>query len=645
MPSSSDHVGSPRQGLAASDNAPPLPRFDSASMGLERHNPRLREVLPVIGILCVFALFAFMTWAHWGNLRVDCGREMYVPQELANGRLLYRDVWYPYGPLAPYWNALLFRLFGTSLYVLYASGLCITLAFALTFYAVSCRVSSAWVAFVAVMCFLMQAFHPGLFNYVLPYAYGSTLGSLLGLLTLLFLMRHTRRESGQNLFWAGTCAGLTLLTKWEFGLACYATLGAAILADLWLKKNRPEFVSNIKKALPGVLIPIIGYGVFVWKLSLTFFIRDSFSREFYVQWSRRQGFRFLPGETLRLIALLMLCFLVWMVVAQIIKWIIQSHIHPLLWFVLLASLLAALHLKWGAYFPLAIFYASRYFLAPKGMFWLAAAVLVRTALRAKKTEEPSRDLELFVLVFYALAVGIRILANVEMANYSIYYNTGLYLIFFLILWEMGFRMWRFPDERRRQAVSNVLIGLAGLGLMTAYYPWRVMPTAPFHSTRGLIYSKPDEAAMFPAVVQFMQLEKREGKTVLIVPEETSLYFFAGVEAPTRWYMIHPYILDPEWKEKEYIRGLEARKVDYILFSNRSNAEYGFPFFGIDYNQAVYQWIQDQFEITGEFGHFARETPENFAMLIYRRRGETSKPPELAIKMSRPATFDEPPLLR
>ena len=47
---------------------------------------------------------------------------MYVPAVLAEGRTLYREVWFPYPPAAPYFNSWLFRLFGTHLNTLYWAG-------------------------------------------------------------------------------------------------------------------------------------------------------------------------------------------------------------------------------------------------------------------------------------------------------------------------------------------------------------------------------------------------------------------------------------------------------------------------------------------------------------------------------------------
>ncbi len=606
----------------APTNLPKLPRESAPPW-------KRSDWIALSGVLFTFLIFATLTWAHWGNLRIDCGREMYVPQQLSRGRLLYRDLWYPYGPLAPYWNALLFRLFGVNLVVLYASGLSVTLTFTCFLYAITRRVTSSLVAFVTILCFQTQAFHPGLFNFVLPYAYGSTMGSLFTLIFLYFLIRHIRNESGWNLPLAGLWAGLTLLTKFEFGLACYFIFAFYQLLDLRTKKNVQSLILNLRAFLPGILIPVGGYGFFVWKLSLPFFIRDSFSREFYVQWSRRQGLRFAPAEVLILISVLIFSLVIWFLLALLTRRIFKFRRNPAIWLALLLPLVWALHLRWGAYFPLAMHFISLYFLAPGGIFWLAVAFLVRAVVRWQRRPYRTAELTKAVLACYALSIGVRIMSKVELANYSIYYNTGLYLIFVMVISEIALRVGIDLKKTRRQALVGFLVMVEGLGLLSVNYPWRTMPQSLLRTDRGSIFAKSSEAELFPSIIRFIREKSREGKTVLVVPEETSLYFFAGVEAPTRWYMIHPYILSPEWKEREYIHGLETRGIDYILLSNRTNVEYGFAFFGINYNRLVYQWITKNFQVVGQFGHFSRETPSEFGMLLYQRKDkveDTFSPP-------------------
>ena len=50
--------------------------------------------LPVVGVT-----LAMVSWQKWQDLIVDFGQQVYVPWQLAEGQILYRDIFYIYGPL------------------------------------------------------------------------------------------------------------------------------------------------------------------------------------------------------------------------------------------------------------------------------------------------------------------------------------------------------------------------------------------------------------------------------------------------------------------------------------------------------------------------------------------------------------------
>ena len=51
------------------------------------------------------ALFLLMAgWLRWPDLIIDYGREIYIPWRLSEGGVLYKDVFYYYGPLAQLLN-------------------------------------------------------------------------------------------------------------------------------------------------------------------------------------------------------------------------------------------------------------------------------------------------------------------------------------------------------------------------------------------------------------------------------------------------------------------------------------------------------------------------------------------------------------
>src|SRR5271165_3978654 len=93
-------------------------------------------------LLALWGLKVYSTWAAWGSLTIDSGHEMYIPAQLAEGKQLYRDVWFMYGPASAYFNSYLYRLFGVHLSVLYWAGSVSALVSAIFLYLVGMRLSS-----------------------------------------------------------------------------------------------------------------------------------------------------------------------------------------------------------------------------------------------------------------------------------------------------------------------------------------------------------------------------------------------------------------------------------------------------------------------------------------------------------------------
>ena len=63
--------------------------------------------LALLALVVLWAVQLYATWAAWGNLTIDSGHEMYISALLAEGKRLYRDVWFGFGPAAPYLNSYL----------------------------------------------------------------------------------------------------------------------------------------------------------------------------------------------------------------------------------------------------------------------------------------------------------------------------------------------------------------------------------------------------------------------------------------------------------------------------------------------------------------------------------------------------------
>ena len=85
----------------------------------------------MLSIASVFVVGVFMfhiSWLKAPDILVDFGRELYVPWQLSEGKLLYKDLVYWNGPVSPYLNALIFSLFGASVHALLAFNVVIIIA-------------------------------------------------------------------------------------------------------------------------------------------------------------------------------------------------------------------------------------------------------------------------------------------------------------------------------------------------------------------------------------------------------------------------------------------------------------------------------------------------------------------------------------
>jgi hypothetical protein len=551
-----------------------------------------------LAIVAVFTGLAIYTWAHWGDVDVDSGREMYVPAALARGKVLYRDLWYAYGPVAPYLLAGLFRFFGASLYTLYSFGLATALGFALVLFQVSRRFLAAAPAFLVSFCALLQSFQADIFNYILPYSYAATVGSLIALACLYFVLRSIFTGSRFSMFAAGCCAGLALLSKGEFGFACYATVGFAVIA------SRPR-LRNALACAPGCAAGLITYLWMGLRYSAPILLLERFfhsqtqylMQAYGARWIAEHGLRFRPAEILEGLALLAASLLIWYVVARLPRWGFWCF--------------AAVILPVARY---GYRHATEFVVFPSGMFWLSLAVFVY-ALFIILRRDSSRDrqaavLPLAILSVYAMTAGIRVMSKVVPRDYAIFYNSALFLVFVIALAYIA------KHAATSFSVRFVVLHAAWLGLLIAPYP-KALPSK-LVTPRGVIYTRPAEAALFPRIISFIEEKKAQGQAVLVLPEANSLYFFTGTDAPARWYQFIPGVLAPD-EEDELIAQLERQHVEFILLSNRYTGEYGVDYFGLDYNQRVYRWILDHYELQGQFGDFARGPGRPFAMQIYRRR--------------------------
>ncbi|MGH9681024.1 MAG: glycosyltransferase family 39 protein [Candidatus Acidiferrales bacterium] len=214
----------------------------------------LTAVAAPLLLVALWVVKLYTTWGAWGNLTIDSGHEMYVPAMLAQGKVLYRDLWFPFGPAAPYFTSYLYRLFGVNLNVLYWAGALSALGTAIFLYLTGRRLSSQVIGWTAGAVVLLEAFQPSIFCFPLPYSSAAVYGCFVGALFLWLIAQACYSESRVWVLAAGTASAIALLLKPEFGIACYGTL-ACLIAVRWLFQRSPsQLAGDVAATLPGIAI-------------------------------------------------------------------------------------------------------------------------------------------------------------------------------------------------------------------------------------------------------------------------------------------------------------------------------------------------------------------------------------------------------
>lgn len=157
-------------------------------------------------VITVFTLF----FGKFGDLMIDSYREVYIPQQILDGKCLYKDIFVIYPPLAYLINALLLKIFGNNITTLYFAGLFSTMGVIYFTYEIAKKFFIKIIPF-AICLFIIAGLvlSPNVFNSFLPYSYGILYGILFALASVYFALN--KKFPLSYLFYS-----LAILCKYEF---------------------------------------------------------------------------------------------------------------------------------------------------------------------------------------------------------------------------------------------------------------------------------------------------------------------------------------------------------------------------------------------------------------------------------------------
>jgi|SoiMethySBSTD1v2_1073268.scaffolds.fasta_scaffold122342_2 4-amino-4-deoxy-L-arabinose transferase-like glycosyltransferase len=568
---------------------------DGLSLALDRGLVKARPAQAELGALVLVAgVFLGCTWLSWrrlGSLIVDGGHELDVPRRLVEGAALYRDFSWNWGPLAPWVNAGLYRLFGVHSDTLMWAGLISAALACLGLYLVTRRFvgpfTSAWVAiaFLAVSAFA-QRIPVAIFNFVAPYNFSATYGITLAIWSVFLLLHHARSGRPGTLVASAVLAGLVALTKLETTFAVVVAHGAFLVTVL----PRPSRTRVLAWG-GGLAVAAVGYLVaarlsdgYVWRSLVELFNGGS---RFYI--TRSMGVREV-GFSLREI---LLSVIGWVVLLLAARWLAEKPDAPrdrrlvtLVWIVMFVV---------PAFIVTEKVFRAAPFLLAAGIVWIAVA-----RRREGDAALGGRWREHLVVWVFALGAIPRILLRTGVDGYGFYLLPPT-LACVAIGMTCYLAAGRGPPRSRRILAIAASTVLAGVALDGFRVNWRNLTRSTSEVKTARVWRLVDPAS--PEATLIPYLTRLPASTVCAaVPDGAGLIFAAGLTPPEDGMIAYiPMHLHGPETEQAVLEAWERKPPQVIVHWGKDQSDvFGYAGFGRDYGVELGKWISQRYEVAKEF---------------------------------------------
>jgi len=584
-----------------------------------------------VSLLVLIATGAIMlawTWGKWPDVLVDFGRELYVAWQITEGKVLYRDIAYVQGPLSPYLNALWFTVFGPSVRTLVFANLAILASVLVLLYHQLREISDRLAATTACVVFLVlfafvQFGTIGNYNYVCPYRHEATHGMLLALAALNCLAAYLRQARPWLVVMAGFCTGLLALTKGEFLMAVAMALAVAFVVACWLKKPSPSRVLRLLMVfmLAAIVPPVASFGMLALAMPAAEALRgvlgswlptlhDTFRSSPFVQ----RGMGTADG---------------WASLKVLWQWTINYT------FVFGVTALVSLALRTRGWLRPALSVGLVALLVAKlqatSIHWQDAArplpllILLLTAFTAvqifRRRATPAEGCSLIPRLAFAVFAGV--LLGKMALNTRIHHYGFVLAMPAAMLWITTLLSWIPAWIDRRAGFSWAFRGVA-LAVLISLTHWYLSAAAVRLRSKSVSVADGPNNFLADArgtavnqVLAKLQELTVPADTLLVLPEGAMLNFLARRSCPVPFVDFVPTEFF-YFGEERILSAIQAHPPDFIALVHNDTSEFGFRFFGQDYGQQLFAWIQSHYREVANAG--ARPfVDEKFGIVLLRKK--------------------------
>ena len=519
----------------------------------------------VVGILMAAPYANFQNYLSQG----DHGRDLYAAQAVNQGELPYKDFWWDYGPLMPYYYGLSFKIFGNQIGSMILGKLFLRIIGGILICLGMMEICSESAALLCACWFMF--FQPDFF-----FTYNH-MGGIAMVLGVAFCLLSYIQKNSLKAAWGSLGFIFTLcLIKINFGLAalavCVTTVGVCDFVRRTPIKNSKKLFYTV--AFIG--LPLLLFYIY-WSLLKSLSILEI-----------RQCLPYMEGDQPYTSSL-------WGAISTFFQTIFRMIIS-----------------NWTSFTVAVIINASAL-----RCFYL----FVRNKLPAQRKTVLILSLSMLCL-FYVANFHEYLKSGVW---YRAFWSEPLSIMITFLLIDIATQN---ISKVVRKIVFAFLAVLVIFCWLSASYQVNAAKTKSQYLSlpRGGIYitNSPSWIETVEQTTKFLKTTLKPKELFFALPYDCLYYYLTDKKSPTRQLIFFEHIKIPRSQEKSVIAELEKNHVNYILLSNRAFASQkaGLGVLGGTYCPLIEKYIEDNFVPLIHFGDWVNDPgwAWNHGTFILKRKG-------------------------
>ncbi len=535
-----------------------------------------KECKPILILVFIFIVQIFLYRYKTYGLYIDIGREVYFPQAILEGKIMYRDLFNNFLPFSYLFNALMYKLFGSNLSTLFWVGCLNTFSIVLCLYKISreflTQKNSTIIASLIIIC---CCFTTNIINYITPYAFAMTYGLNFSLIAIVCYLEYLKSDKNILLYFAFLSAGVAIANKYEF-----IPLLLFFLINMFLSRKK---ISAILKALAFGFLPVlVSFAIlFLQGLSLNDLIKYYKLASIYANTDAMKEFYTglyyfsLPTFLFSIMCLVVSVFFLY-------------SLHKIYWYIVnnlknktQIAAYCVLTLSLVLLFVLLRYY-FKYFMFTY-LAWLFAVLLVI------KIKPIIKSAPHYILFFFTLFFSVKSFWSTNMGmTYGNYVFPIVFLSTLIVIKDFYINdSTKIDNYGKTLSYFLIVYIVAVFGInfsILNVYPYKL------ETPKGIIYAKQSDGELFDYVFRYISKNTLKTDRIIVLPETAMLNFLFNRESDGNYNALKSEMVEA-YGENNIINYFNDDKPEYFLKVMTPTAK---DDFGIDYAQNLNKWIENNY---------------------------------------------------